>query len=288
MTPNDIFAFSASKESGNICAYRAAKRCRDLSLEALDISSDDFDFIIKKLSVAYESPLLVRSKDKPFIISASHYPSSELCFGVVANVSLSFAKKIFSELYPADCISPSFSSVTPAKRESASSREEIFRILNFISDFSQKRGVLHDVDIQSAERASQASVSVIEKFVGCKTEIKRSFGISSSFDYDISLFSMLALCSLLFAYDKALSRNTTLEFAELSGRLYCAFSFELDKNAEYENNFDFLDSHMEALGMHFALFSKGRHLRVEACALRLDLSQIGLKNLPLFNFEKLD
>ena len=287
MFPNDFFVFSASENGGNICACRASKRYRDLSLEALNVPSEDIDFIVKKLSGAYESPLLVRSGDKPFIISLSHYPSSELCFGVVANVSLPFAKKIFSDLYTNDCIAPSFSKITSAKRENASYRNEIFRILNFVSDFSQKRGVLRDVDIQSAERASRASVSAIENFLGCTTEIKLSFGSSSSFDYDISLFSMLALCSLLFAYDKALSRNATLEFAELSGRLYCAFSFELDKNAEYENNFASLDSHMETLGMYFALFSKGRHLRVEACALRLDLSQIGLKNHPLFSFEEI-
>ena len=53
MFPNDIFVFSASENCGNICACRASKRYRDLSLEALNVPSEDIDFIVKKLGADF-------------------------------------------------------------------------------------------------------------------------------------------------------------------------------------------------------------------------------------------
>lgn len=284
MTSNDIFVFSIAEGGGRICAYRSARRYGDLSLYSLSIPKCDLDFIVKNLSAHSKDPLLVNSDGKAFLVSLSHYPSSRLCLGVRVNASLSLTKKICREIYGDHCIAPSFFEIRDAKRANEKERNEILKVLEFISELSKINGVLRDTDGRSAIIASQRVIGSIERFIDCRVDVVLNAMIPDTFDYDISLFSSFALCSLLFAYDKARSRCATLEFSEISGKLLCSFSFELDGKAVYENNFCELDSHMEALGMYFALFKKDRHIIVEACAVRFDLSLIGIKNDPAFNF----
>ena len=258
------------------------KRYRTLSLEELEIPQSDLDFIFKNLNAQTKAPLLVRSGDEPFLVSAAHYPSSQLCFGVRLRASLSLAKKICRDIYGDAYIAPSFSKVRESKRANEKEKNEILNVIGFVSELERLGDVLRETDVHKAARESAKAVRAIAEFVTCETDVIFNATIPDCFDYDVSLFSMFALCSLLFAYDKARSRSATLEFSEISGNLLCSFSFELDEPTADESCFNELSSHMEALGMYFAFFKKDRFVRVEACAVRLDLSLLDLKNDPRF------
>ena len=219
MTSNDIFVFSVSENGGRICAYRSQKRYRTLSLEELEIPQSDLDFIFKNLNAQTKAPLLVRSGDEPFLVSAAHYPSSQLCFGVRLRASLSLAKKICRDIYGDAYIAPSFSKVRESKRANEKEKNEILNVIGFVSELERLGDVLRETDVHKAARESAKAVRAIAEFVTCETDVIFNATIPDCFDYDVSLFSMFALCSLLFAYDKARSRSATLEFSEISGFL---------------------------------------------------------------------
>ena len=199
------------------------------------------------------------------------------------NASLSLAKKLCLSIYGDVSVSPSFSRLKESKRANEKEKNEILNIISFVSKLETFSGVIRETDVQKAVYESKKAARIIEELVGCELNVIFNATIPSCFDYDVSLFSTFALCATLFAYDKARSRSATLEFSEMSGTLLCSFTLELDEQDADGSCFKELSSHMEALGMYFAFFKKDRFVRIEACAVRLDLSLLNLKNDPRFN-----
>ena len=279
MTTNDIFIFSPLN-SGRICVYRAAKRYGQSFFDDLGVTRDDVDFLNSKLKIHSVSPFLICADTYPMLVSIAHYHSSGLCVAVSLNCSLPVAKRMTVELFGDGALSPSMKKVGDVKRIPKEQRESYLNVAEFFALISEKHGVIHDTDLYYASLLSRNVLAVAEDFIGCKTEIIDNCASLGSFDYDISLFTVFALCSLVFFYGASLERCAYFELFSQSGTLAAAFHAECTKVTKDSGDLAFseLDAHTKALGLYFGVIRDGNKIKIEHSSVRSDLSLAGLKD----------